>query len=140
MEADDLIAQLGLLPHPEGGWYVETWRGADDDQGRAASTAIYYLLKDTETSRWHRVDADEVWLHHAGEPLELCIAPDAEEMSMHTLGPDLAQGQRPQVVVPAHAWQSARPLGAWVLVSCLVVPGFEFSGFELAPDGWEPRT
>jgi uncharacterized protein len=123
-----MIESLGMRPHPEGGHYVETWRGPDRGDGRATGTAIYFMLRAGERSHWHRVDADEIWLFHLGTPLRLSIG-DTE----HVLGPE-----QPQVVVPAAAWQSAEPLGEYTLVSCIVVPGFEFSGFELAPPGWEP--
>jgi hypothetical protein len=133
MNPDHIIAALNLQPHPEGGWYAETYRDAPGSDGRARSTAIYFLLKAGERSHWHRVDAAEIWLWHAGAPLKLGVEKDSV-----TLGPDLAAGQRPQAVVPSNAWQAAEPLGDWTLVSCIVAPGFEFSGFELAPPGWRP--
>jgi uncharacterized protein len=126
--ADEIIGSLGLIPHPEGGHYVETWRGADRGDGRASATAIYFLLRAGERSHWHRVDADEIWLYHLGAPLRLSISD-----SDHILGPE-----QPQVLVPAGAWQFAEPMGEFTLVSCIVVPGFEFAGFELAPPGWQP--
>ncbi len=136
--ADDLIETLGLAPHPEGGHYRETWRAATV-AGRSGGTAIYFLLRAGEVSHWHRVDAVEVWHHYAGDPLELGIAPTGDEPAVwQVLGPDIAAGARPQLVVPAHAWQAARPLGEWTLVGCTVVPGFDFAGFELAPPGWAP--
>ncbi len=104
----------------------------------AIATAIYFLLRAGERSHWHRVDADEVWLHHAGEPVVLSIVDDDVPPVEHRLGRQLAVGERPQAIVPAGAWQSARPAGSWALVSCVVAPGFEFDGFELAPPGWEP--
>jgi predicted cupin superfamily sugar epimerase len=138
MTADELVEALGLQPHPEGGRYVETWRGPDDG-GRATATAIYFLLVAGERSHWHRVDADEFWLFHAGDPLTIDVAASAGSAAeRHVLGSSVGQGERPQVLVPAGAWQSATPLGAWTLVSCVVTPGFEFSGFELAPPGWAP--
>ena len=127
-DGDSLIASFGMVPHPEGGHYVETWRGPDNANGRAAATAIYFLLRAGERSHWHRVDADEIWLFHAGDPLRLSI--DGTE---RLLGPD-----QPQVVVRANAWQAAEPTGEYTLVSCVDVPGFDFAGFELAPPGWEP--
>ena len=133
MNADDIIRTLGMRPHPEGGHYVETWRDDATVDGRARSTAIYFLLKRGERSHWHRIDAAEIWLWHAGSALTLRIG---KEQLM--LGPDLASGQRPQAVVPPHAWQAAEALGDWTLVSCVVAPGFEFSTFELAPPGWSP--
>lgn len=137
MDAEAIIKTLGLQPHPEGGWYAETYRDADPDGGRARSTAIYFLLKAGERSHWHRVDASELWHWHAGSPLELSVHEDGATRLI-ALGPDLAAGQRPQGVAPAHAWQAARSLGEWTLVGCTVAPGFEFSGFELAPPDWTP--
>lgn len=138
--AVEVVATLGLQPHPEGGWFVETFRDAPNTDGRAASTAIYYLLAEGQVSHWHRVtDAAEVWLFHAGAPLELRIAPlagGAAETAI--LGTNLAAGQRPQVIVAPGDWQSAKSLGDWTLVSCTVAPGFEFAKFEMAPAGWEP--
>ncbi|MDQ4069729.1 MAG: cupin domain-containing protein [Actinomycetota bacterium] len=128
---DDVIAALGLQPHPEGGWFRETWR-------EPAATAIYYLLRSGERSHWHRVDATEVWHFYAGDPLELAMSPDGHQIERLVLGPDVAGGQQPQLVVPARTWQSARPLGAWTLAGCTVAPAFQFSGFELAEPDWEP--
>jgi predicted cupin superfamily sugar epimerase len=140
MTADDVIRLLGLQPHPEGGHYRETFRDtrrADSGPGRAASTAIYFLLRAGEISRWHRVDAAEMWHWYAGAPLALTIV-DGKQRRAVKLGMDLAAGERPQAVVPAHAWQRARSLGAWTLVGCTVAPGFEFTGFEMAPLGFDP--
>jgi predicted cupin superfamily sugar epimerase len=136
MTADEIIHTLGLRPHPEGGHYAETFRDSAG-AGRAASTAIYFLLRAGEVSRWHTVDAAEVWHFYAGEPLEISIHASGTR-TVHTLGLKLDAGARPQVVVPAHAWQMARPLGEWTLVGCTVAPGFEFSGFTLAAFGFEP--
>lgn len=137
MDAGEVIERLGLLPHPEGGWYRETWRGVDVD-GRAVGTSTYYLLEEGEPARWHRVDADEVWSWHAGAPLELAVSEDGRTETRRILGTALARDERPQLVVPARAWQSARTLGAWTLVGCAVAPGFSFEGLELAPEGWSP--
>lgn len=137
LTADEIIERLDLVPHPEGGHYAETWRGPEQGE-RAVGTAIYFLLREGERSHWHRVDATELWLFHAGSPLTLRIAAESSPMEETRLGIDLAAGQRPQGIVPAGAWQSATSDGAWTLVSCTVSPGFEFSGFELAPDGWNP--
>ena len=137
MTVDALIRELGLLPHPEGGHFAETWRGPDGPDGRAVGTAIYFLLAEGERSHWHRVDATEIWHFHAGDPLMLRIAADGVPAE-HLLGPDVAAGEEPQVTVPAHAWQSAETTGDWTLMSCTVSPGFEFNRFELAPPGWEP--
>jgi uncharacterized protein len=138
LSAADVIRLLGLAPHPEGGHYRETFRdAATDASGRAASTAIYFLLAAGEVARWHRVDAAEAWLWYAGAPLALTIADEAGRREIR-LGADLAAGERPQAVVPAGAWQQAASLGAWTLVGCTVAPGFQFAGFELAPPGFEP--
>ncbi|WP_404404336.1 cupin domain-containing protein [Pelagibacterium halotolerans] len=139
MTAQEVIDLLGLERHPEGGWFGETFRDPDPVEGRAHSTAIYYLLAEGEISAWHRVDAVEVWHFYGGAPLALSIAPEAGPAERHILGMDLDAGERPQIVVPRHYWQSARSLGAWTLVGCTVAPGFEFSGFEMAPEGWEPE-
>ncbi len=139
MDPDDLIATLGLQPHPEGGHYAETWRHDPADHSRPAGTCIYFLLRAGERSRWHRVDATEIWHHYAGAALELRIKPpDAQDVETAVLGDDLGAGERPQVVVPAHAWQEARSLGDFTLVGCTVSPGFEFAGFELAEEGFRP--
>lgn len=136
--AAGIIAALGLERHPEGGWYAETFRD-NPDGGRGHSTAIYFLLEQGDVSAWHRVrDAAEVWHHYAGAPLELTICDEGGKRSRHLLGSDLAAGERPQAVVPAGWWQTARSLGAWTLCGCTVAPGFDFAQFELAEAGWEP--
>lgn len=138
MTSQDIIAMLGLARHPEGGWFRETWRGQAGPDGRAVGTAIYFLLAEGEASHWHRVDATEIWLFHAGAPLALRVAPSAAgPVDVTTLGTDLAAGARPQAIVPAGAWQAARTAGAWSLMSCTVSPGFSFDGFELAPEGFD---
>jgi len=146
--AADVIRLLDLIPHPEGGHFRETFRDAslvfpaartgDGAAGRAASTAIYYLLARGERSHWHRTDAAEVWNWYAGAPLKLDIALKNGSRESVTLGNALAAGERPQAVVPAHAWQAAQSLGDWTLVGCTVAPGFDFAQFELASKGWEP--
>lgn len=144
--AGEMIERLGLVPHPEGGHYRETWRGAPGIEGRAVGTAILFLLADGERSHWHRVDAAEVWLHHEGDDLDLSVAiggAAAEVVRLGRASPG-AESERamPQAVVPADAWQSAEPVSGatgWSLVSCVVTPGFEFDGFELAPSGWTPE-
>lgn len=139
MDADQIIAALDLKPHPEGGYYRETFRDAAQDGARAASTAIYFLLKAGVISRWHRVDAVEVWHWYAGAPLMLAIAPpDGSTRALHRLGPEVLAGERPQGVVETGHWQQAWSLGAWTLVGCTVAPGFEFAGFEIAPPGFGP--
>lgn len=140
MTAAEIIETLGMQRHPEGGWYVETFRDTAGGQ-RGHSTAIYYLLEQGERSHWHRVkDAVEVWHFYAGSPLKLRLARDGENAREAILGTDLLQGERPQVIVEADEWQSAEPLGAFTLVGCTVAPGFEFSKFEMAEPGWEPRA
>lgn len=133
MSADKIIAKLGLMPHPEGGWYRETWKGPEVG-GRASGTAILFLLQAGERSHWHRVDADEIWLWHAGAPLVLSMGETAAREVR--LGPDVLGGEVVQAVVPAGWWQAAWSTGEWTLVSCTVSPGFRFEGFELAPPGW----
>ncbi|MEM7748207.1 MAG: cupin domain-containing protein [Pseudomonadota bacterium] len=141
MTAEEVIALLDLTPHPEGGHFKETFR--DDVQvagERAASTAIYFLLKAGEISHWHKVDAAEMWHWYAGAPLQLSISPDEQGPVSHmTIGTDWQSDQRPQAVVPAHSWQQARSLGDWTLVGCTVAPGFEFSGFEMAAADFNPN-
>ena len=136
MEADEIIARYGLVPHPEGGHYRETFRAVADDGGRGAVTAIYYLLKAGEISAWHRIDAVEIWHFHAGAPICLTLSADGHTTTTSLLSADA--GAEPHIVVPAGTWQSARSEGAWTLAGCTVAPAFEFSGFELAPPGWQP--
>lgn len=137
--ARQVIETLGLLPHPEGGWYRETWRKAAPEGARAGGTAIYFLLQAGQRSHWHRVDADELWLWHAGSPLDLLIADEnAKAIRTITLGGDVTRGYAPHSLVPANRWQSTEARSGWALVSCVVVPGFQFEGFELAPSGWSP--
>lgn len=138
-EAERLVRELELSPHPEGGHYRETFRDVSGSGDRALSTAIYFLLRKGEVSRWHRVDAAEVWHYHKGAPLELKIAAEGAPVKRFILGADIERGERPQVVVPPQAWQSARPLGDYTLAGCTVAPGFEFSKFELAAGNFEPE-
>ena len=143
LTADDIVARLGLAPHPEGGWFRQTWieERPEGDATRPAGTAIYYLLAEGQRSHWHRVDATEIWHFYAGAPLVLSIAEtEAGPARDVTLGPDLAAGQVPQAIVPKGHWQAARPTGAWSLAGCTVSPAFRFEGFELAPEGFDiPR-
>jgi predicted cupin superfamily sugar epimerase len=137
-DALSTIDLLGLQPHPEGGWYAETWRDE-------SSSAIWFLLESTDRSAWHRVlGSAEVWLHHIGDPLRLDIVAAESSVESFVLGPDLSSGQRPQVVVPRDAWQTATPLSrggvGYTLVSCTVAPPFRFDAFELAPPGWAPTA
>lgn len=144
LSADDLIARLGLAPHPEAGYYRETFRDTvTDANGRATSSAILFLLKAGQRSRWHRVlDAAEVWHWHAGATLELCIAPPAGPARRVLLGPAVAAGETPQAIVPAGYWQQAAPAtgatDAYTLVGCTVAPAFMFERFEMAPDDFAP--
>lgn len=159
-EQSTLVIQLGLARHPEGGWYRETWRGAacaagrgaaygagrgaaESPDGRASGTAILFLLHAGEASHWHTVDAAELWFWQGGDPLELRLAASDDDRPRSViLGSDVAAGQQLQGLVAPGEWQAARPFGAPVhgysLVSCVVVPGFDFSGFRLAAPGWEP--
>jgi predicted cupin superfamily sugar epimerase len=143
MTAETIIARLQLTPHPEGGWYRQTWRAevpADAGGGaRPTATAIHFLLEAHQCSHWHKVDAAELWFWHAGAPIVLSIAADEAQPARDlVLGPDVAAGQQPQALVPTYHWQAAVPQGGWALVSCVVSPGFDFAGFELAPPGWSP--
>ncbi len=138
MNADAVVAHFGLQEHPEGGWYRETFRDAPAADGRERAAHILYLLKAGERSRWHRIDATEIWHFSLGGPLLLSIAPRGGAVRSVTLGGDLQHGHLPHAVVPAGAWQAARPLGSFTLVGCTTVPAFRFDGFELAPAGWEP--
>lgn len=139
LRAEQVIAVLGLKPHPEGGWYRETFRDEGDAPGaRGASTLIYYLLGAGDVSDWHRVDAVEIWHYYAGAPLVLTVSANGHDAAASHLGIDLLAGQRPQIVVPKGAWQTATSLGAWTLVGCTVAPAFEFAGFEMAPKDWTP--
>lgn len=138
-EAREIIARLGLAPHPEGGWYRETWREGAAPGERAAGTAIHYLLEQGQSSHWHRVDAAELWLWHAGSRLDLKLAD--ENSTGHTLialGGDVLAGDSAQALIPANRWQAAVATHGWALVSCIVVPGFEFAGFEMAAPDWQP--
>jgi predicted cupin superfamily sugar epimerase len=135
--AEEVIAHLSLEPHPEGGWFRETFRDEAGPKNRGHSTSILFLLKAGELSHWHRIDAVEMWHWHAGAPLVLEVADDRSRHA-YRLGPDFFGGEHPQGRVPAGAWQSARSLGDWTLVGCTVAPGFDLENFELAPQGWEP--
>ena len=139
MDAHEVVERLGMLAHPEGGWYVETWRAPVTGEARPPVSTILYLLATGERSHWHRVDAAEVWQWSGGAALELRMWADGDPtVRTVRLGGDLGGGDEPQAVVPAGAWQAARPLGTWSLVGCIVAPAFDFAGFELAPPDWEP--
>jgi hypothetical protein len=137
MTAEEVVRLLDLRPHPEGGFFRETFSDPVDLDGRSASTAIYFLLPGGQRSHWHRVDAVETWHFYAGAPLRLSIGAEGRRTDL-LLGPDLHAGQRPQGVVPRDAWQAAESLGDWTLVGCTVAPGFRFEGFVMAPPGFEP--
>jgi hypothetical protein len=140
-----LVRQLGLQPHPEGGFYREIFRSprtvtaSDRPDPRAALTSIYYLLPRGARSRWHRVASDEAWMYHEGDPLELLTLDAGGRLTRHHLGP-LADGTVPQVVVPAGTWQAARALGAYTLAGCAVGPGFAFDDFTLLADAPAERA
>lgn len=142
MTAEDLIQSLGLKPHPEGGWYRETWRADAEPGERAAASAVLYVLQPGQRSNWNRVDADEIWLWHGGDPLDVSIAEsDAGPVWTTRLGGRVTQGEQPQLIVLAGWWESAEPAAGeagYALISCIVAPAFEFSGFELAEPGWAP--
>jgi predicted cupin superfamily sugar epimerase len=138
--AKDIIAALRLERHPEGGWYIQTFQDPEMTNGRADSTAIFYLLEAGDRSHWHTVDAVEIWHYHAGAPLALRLSGDGRTVRTVTLGPDIIAGQIPQGIVRKGEWQSATSLGDWTLVGCTVAPGFEFSGFHMAAPGWEPGS
>ena len=139
MTAAAIITKLNLQPHPEGGYYRQTWIA--DNEGRATGTCIYFLLKAGESSHWHKVDATEIWLYHAGAPITLSLAETENGPAVdHILGPDVLGDQSPQIIVPTDHWQAARTTGDWTLVSCTVSPGFDFAGFTLAEPGFDiPR-
>jgi uncharacterized protein len=139
MTAEDIIAALDLKPHPEGGFFRETFRDYAGPDGRSRSTAIYYLLRAGEIARWHRIGAAEVWHWYAGDALELSFA-GSGTISHVRLGPKLSEGHRPQIVIQARAWQCAKALGSYALCGCTVAPGFEFSDLEIAPEGWSPPS
>ncbi len=136
--AEEIIRLLDLIPHPEGGYFRETFRDPRKIKGRSVSTAIYFLLTAGQRSHWHRVDAVEIWHWYTGAPLALEIFQEERAVERVLLGSNLLAGEHPQAVVPHMAWQAAGTLGAWTLVGCTVSPGFEFSGFELAPSDFQP--
>jgi hypothetical protein len=139
VDARQIIARFGLAPHPEGGWYRETWRADAAAGDRGAVTSILFLLEPGQRSHWHRVDATELWLHHAGGALTLRTV-RGDELIETRLGPDPLAGDELQAVVRPGEWQAAQAEDRWALVACVVAPAFEFAGFELAPPGWEPQT
>ena len=138
LTASEIVGLLGLEPHIEGGFYKQTFADVPGASGRPHSTLIYYLLTDRQSGAWHRVDSAEVWHWYAGAPMTIGISRDGKSVTEHKLGNDLVAGERPQVVIPSHAWQQATCLGEWSLVGCTVAPGFQFSKFEQAEPGWAP--
>ncbi len=138
LKAGEVIALLGLEPHPEGGFYRQTFADRLDDAGRPLSTLIYYLLADNQAGAWHRVDSAEVWHWYAGAPMLLSISRDGMAVTTERLGTNLVAGERPQVVIPPNTWQQAKVEGDWALVGCTVAPGFQFTKFEQAEPGWAP--
>ena len=142
MTADQLIHALELAPHPEGGWYRETWRAEANPGERAAASAVYYVLTPGQKSQWNWVDAEEIWLWHAGDPIDVSIAAsDSEQLRTVRLGGRVTEGEQPQLIVPRGHWQAAEPVegeAGFTFISCIVAPAFEFSGFELAEAGWAP--
>ena len=136
MNVDEIINRYRLEPHPEGGYFREIFRAPDTPRGRGVVTSIYYLLRAGEVSRWHRIDAIEVWHYHAGSTLNLEISRDGIERGGQRLG--VAPSAQPQVIIPTGAWQRAHSEGAWTLVGCTVAPAFSFAGFEMAPPDWSP--
>lgn len=138
LTASDIISRLGLSPHPEGGWFKETWRAETKPGERATGTAIYYLLEKGQRSHWHRVDATEIWHFYTGAALQLSISESGGLSEALVVGGDIEKGECPQAIVPANWWQSAESLGPWTLVGCTVSPGFLFDSFELAPPHWTP--
>jgi predicted cupin superfamily sugar epimerase len=138
LDPQTILDSFGMAPHPEGGWYAETYRAPSEPGSRSAVTAIYFLLKAGERSHWHTVDATEIWLWHAGSPVRLQMSMDGRQTETILLGADIAAGERPQAVVPVGCWQAAESSEGWGLVSCIVAPGFEFRGFRMAPAAWSP--
>ena len=143
MDAKHIIERLSLQPHPEGGWYRETWRAEATGEERAGGTAIHFLLEAGQRSHWHKVDAAEIWLFHSGDPLRLSLAEsEAGPARNIVLGSDVLSGHAVQQVVQPGEWQAAEPApvggAGYSLVSCVVIPGFDFAGFTLAPEGWSP--
>lgn len=138
MTAEEIISMLGLAPHPEGGYFRETYRHQGTGSERGAGTCIYFLLCRGQSSHWHRVDAAEMWHFYAGDPLILRTSNQPGQVEERVLGSDLFRGHAPQLLVEPGAWQAAETSGEYTLVGCTVTPAFEFEHFELAPPGFEP--
>ena len=138
-QADKIIKNLNLMPHPEGGFFSQTYLDDEDFKlERKIASVIYFLLKYDQYSHWHKVDATEYWFWHAGSPLSLTVSPDGHDASSVQLGPNVLIGQKPHFVVKKNWWQTAVSMGEWSLVSCVVTPAFTFDGFELAEEHWRP--
>jgi uncharacterized protein len=137
VKADEIIAALGLQPHPAGGCYGERFRDFPGADGRARSTSIYYLLRAGEIMRWHHIDTAEVWHWYDGDAVELSLV-GSGTINRALLGPKVSEGQRPQVVIQSGAWQCAKPLGSYALCGWTAAPGFELSKLKIAPEGWAP--
>ncbi len=131
MEPRHIIDELELQPHPEGGWFRETWRESSGGGTRPTGSAIYFMLTKGNDSRLHRIDATEIWHYYSGAAVELVVADQDGVETVHLLGPDVRGNQRPQVIVPLGVWQRARTVGEYSLVGCTVSPAFEWSHFEL---------
>jgi predicted cupin superfamily sugar epimerase len=138
LSVEDVVAALGLEPHPEGGYFRETFRQDPGDGSRGSMTAIYYMPPVDRPSRWRVIDVDEVWTYHAGAPLTLSLSHDGRTVETHRLGTDFANGEKPQAVVPKGVWASAVSHGGWSLVGGICAPAFLYEGFRMAPPDWQP--
>ncbi|HVA32754.1 MAG TPA: cupin domain-containing protein [Candidatus Baltobacteraceae bacterium] len=132
VRAEAIIQALGLAPHPEGGFFAETYRSQRAIDGRSIATAIYFLITAESPSRMHRVASDEIWHFYAGDPLEM-LQLDGSAGRLIAIGNDLGAEQQPQVLVPGGVWQGVRVRagGAYALVGATVSPGFDFADFQL---------
>lgn len=135
---EEVVAALGLEPHPEGGYFKELFRAEGLDGGRGVMTSIYYMPPLAHPSRWRMIDADEVWSFHAGAPLTLSVCRDGRTVEAFRLGTGFADGEQAQAVVPKNAWARAESHGGWSLVGGTVSPAFLYEGFRMAPEGWMP--
>jgi len=141
--AEDIIKELGLLPHPEGGYFRRTYCCENPASDRGYMSTIYYLMKSNMQNLWHQIDAAELWLWHAGSPVQLSVAADKKTApATYLLGPDIISHERPQILIPGKMWNQAQVVdqtpGSWSLVSCCVSPEFVFQNLELAERGWQP--
>jgi len=145
-DAQYFVKCLDMSPHPEGGWYKETYRSAENAQGlpqrfsgeRSFSTGIYFLLRYPQFSAFHRIKSDEMWHFYSGSPLNVYVIDSEGHFEVINLGPDIEQGERFQAVVKAGNWFASQPVGGddaeeiYSLVGCTVSPGFDFNDFEMA--------